>query len=244
MDLVEQVQTLECISNPVGGDLISTAKWIGVRVPELLARAGVQKEAFDLVMTSVDGYTDSVPVAKALEPTTLVAVGMNGDVLPLEHGFPARMLIPDIYGMKNVKWVTRLTLENYDYRGYWQDRGWSDIAVVVTNARIDTPVGAVKWSGGPVRVAGIAFAGARGIQQVEVSTDQGRTWNVATLGREVNPTTWRRWYFDWTPAAPGEARLMARAVDGKSVTQVSRPAEPYPSGATGYHLVVVRVEKA
>ena len=244
MDAIEQVQTLECVSNPVGGDLISTAKWTGVRMADLLARAGVRSEAYDLVMTSTDGYTDSIPIQKALEPTTLVVYGMNGDVLPVDHGYPARVLVPNIYGMKNVKWLVRLTVENYDYKGYWQERGWADPAVIVTNARIDVPARSVSWSGGPLRIAGIAHAGSRGISKVEVSADQGRTWNEAKLGREVNGFTWRRWYFDWTPAGPGEAKLMVRATDGLGVPQVSAPHDPFPAGATGYHLVSVRVVKA
>lgn len=243
LDAVEQVQTLECISNPVGGELISTAKWTGVRVADLLARAGVKADAFDLLMTSWDGYTDSIRLPKALEPTTLLAYGMNDDVLPVEHGYPARMLIPDIYGMKNVKWVSRLTLASFDVRGYWQERGWSDLAIVLTRSRIDVPTRVVRWSGGPVRIAGVAFAGARGIRTVEVSADQGRTWGEARLGREVNAFTWRRWYYDWTPAAAGEAKLMVRAVDGKGVPQVSLKRDPFPNGATGYHLVTVRVER-
>jgi DMSO/TMAO reductase YedYZ molybdopterin-dependent catalytic subunit len=245
MDAIEQVQTLECISNPVGGDLISTAKWTGVRLVDLIRRAGgIKQGAYDLVMTSVDAYSDSVPIAKALEPTTLLAYGMNDEVLPVDHGFPARMLIPDIYGMKNVKWVERISVVDFDYRGYWQDRGWSDVAVVVTNARIDVPQRTVKWSGGAVRTAGVAFAGSRAIQKVEVSLDQGRTWRDAVLGREVNPFTWRRWYYEWTPDAPGQVRLMVRAVDGKGVSQSSTPREPFPQGATGYHLVVVEIQKA
>jgi DMSO/TMAO reductase YedYZ molybdopterin-dependent catalytic subunit len=244
MDAVEQVQTLECISNPVGGELISTATWVGARMPDLLSRAGVRAEAYDLVMTSVDGYTDSIPIQKALEPTTLVAYAMNGDVLPVDHGYPARVLVPDIYGMKNVKWLARLTVENYDYKGYWQERGWADPAVIVTNSRIDVPQPTVAWSGGAVRIAGIAHAGSRGISRVEVSTDQGRSWNDAKLGRLINGFTWRRWYFDWTPAAAGDARLMVRATDGLGVPQVSAPRDPFPAGATGYHLVTVHVTKA
>src|SRR3989441_1187562 len=143
--------------------------------------------------------------------------------------------------IEQVQTLARITVETFDYHGYWQDRGWADPAVIVTNSRIDVPNLIVAWSGGPVRIAGIAHAGARGIVKVEVSTDQGRTWGDATLGREVNGFTWRRWYFSWTPAAAGEAKLMVRATDGKGVPQVSSPRDPFPAGATGYHVVSVRI---
>ncbi len=245
MDAVEQVETLVCISNPIGGDLISTAKWVGVRLRDLLERAKPKPGAFDLVGVSFDGYTDSIPLAKAMEPTTLVAYGMNDEVLPEAHGFPARLLIPDIYGMKNVKWLVNLQVVTADFRGYWEERGWSDVAVINTMSRIDVPLRrTVKWDGGPLRVGGIAFAGARDVAKVEVSLDGGKTWRDAKLGREVNNFTWRRWIFEWTPDGPGEATLVVRATDGRGVRQASVRREPYPDGATGYHLMPIKIERA
>src|SRR3989441_5050075 len=191
MDAIEQVQTLECISNPVGGDLISTAKWVGVRMADLLARAGVRAEAYKLVMTSQDGYTDSIPIQKALEPTTLVAYGMNGDVLPVDHGYPARVLVPDIYGMKNVKWLARITVENFDYHGYWQDRGWADPAVIVTNSRIDGPNPVVAGGGGSRRRARPAPPRARRRLQGAGGTPQRGPGGDATPRRGGDSVTSR-----------------------------------------------------
>lgn len=245
MDAYEQVQTLICISNPIGGDLVSTAKWRGVRVADLLRRARPRSGALDLVMTSHDGYTDSIPVAKALEPTTLVAYAMNDEPLPVDHGFPARVLIPDIYGMKNVKWLVDLKVVPDDFFGYWEERGWSDVAVIHTMSRIDVPVRhVIRWSGGPLRLGGLAFAGARDVARVEVSLDAGKTWREARLGRQVNDFTWRRWLFEWTPDGPGAATLAVRAIDGKGEVQDPRRREPFPTGATGYHLVPLRIERA
>ncbi|MGH2379423.1 MAG: molybdopterin-dependent oxidoreductase, partial [Candidatus Limnocylindria bacterium] len=179
---VERPHTLECISNEIGGDLTSTAIWAGVPMADLLARAAPLPGAFDVVMTSVDGYTDSVRIAKAQDPDTLVAYLMNGQTLPEQHGYPLRALIPGIYGMKNVKWLTRIDVVTGDFLGYWMERGWSDIATYNTHVRIDSPAGPVR-AGAAVQVAGIAFAGSRGIERVEVSTDGGETWADAELER-------------------------------------------------------------
>lgn len=244
LDAVEQVHTLECISNPTGGDLISTAVWTGVRMKDLLERAGVKDGAYDVVLTSIDGYTDSFPVAKAMEPGTLVVYLMNGETLPQDHGYPARVLVPNIYGMKNVKWLREIRVETYDVKGYWQEQGWSDRAIVNTGTRIDVPQSTVRWDGGAVTVAGIAFAGARGIQKVELSFDEGKTWQAATLEAPAGALTWRRWSLAWTPDGNGPRTLLARATDGKGDVETAVYREPYPDGATGYdqiRLQVVRV---
>ena len=168
LEAVEQLKTLECISNEVGGDLISTALWTGVPLRDLLARAQPKPATYDVKLTSVDGYTDSIRIEKAMEPDTIVAYLMNGVTIPQDHGYPARLLVPNIYGMKNVKWLKSIECVTFDYLGYWMERGWSDLAVVNTNTRIDTPSRAVKWDGtSKVLIAGIAFAGARGIAKVE-----------------------------------------------------------------------------
>ena len=243
LDAIEQVRTLECISNPVGGDLISTAVWTGVRMKDLLARAQPKANSYDVVLTSVDGYQDSFPIAKAMEPDTFLAYLMNGKTLPQEHGYPVRTLVPNIYGMKNVKWLTEIKVETFDFKGYWQEQGWDDTATVNTNTRIDVPGSTVRWSGGDVSIAGIAFAGARGIKKVEVSLDQGKTWMDATLETPAGPITWVRWVVRWTPTGPGSATLWARATDGRGDVQTPVLREPYPDGATGYDRVTLNVVK-
>ncbi len=244
LDAVEEVRTLECISNPVGGDLMSTAVWTGTRLKDLLDRAVLKPNSYDVVLTSVDGYSDSFPVAKAMEPDTLVAYLMNGKTVPQEHGYPARVLVPNIYGMKNVKWVREIRVETFDFKGYWQEQGWNDTAIVNTNTRIDVPGGTVRWNGSEVLLAGVAFAGSRGIRSVELSFDQGKTWATATLEAAPGPITWVRWIYRWTPAAAGTLNVWARATDGKGDTQTPVVREPYPDGSTGYDVLSVEVVRA
>jgi len=244
LDAIEEVRTLECISNPVGGELISTAVWTGVRMKDLLDRAGLKANSFKVVLTSVDGYKDSFPVAKAMEPDTFLAYLMNGKTLPQEHGFPVRVLVPNIYGMKNVKWLQQIKVETFDFKGYWQEQGWDDTAIVNTNTRIDVPGGrTVRWSGGEVIVAGVAFAGARGIKSVELSFDEGKSWQAATLEAAPGPLTWVRWAARWTPAGPGNRTVWARSTDGKGDVQTPVQRQPYPSGSTGYDTVALTVVK-
>jgi DMSO/TMAO reductase YedYZ molybdopterin-dependent catalytic subunit len=240
MEAVERPHTLECISNEIGGDLTSTALWSGVPMKDLLDRAGVKAGAYDAVLTSVDGYTDSIRIAKALDPDTLVAYLMNGYTVPQEHGFPARALIPGIYGMKNVKWLAKIEVVPFDFQGYWQERGWSDVATYNTHVRIDTPASGARLSGAAVTVAGIAFAGQRGIARVEVSGDGGATWSDAVLEPAVGRHTWRRWRFDWSPSS-GKHRLVARATDGDGTVQTSVARPPFPSGSTGLHTLDVTI---
>jgi DMSO/TMAO reductase YedYZ molybdopterin-dependent catalytic subunit len=241
LEAIEEVRTLECISNPVGGELISTAVWTGVRMKDLLDRATLKANSFKVVLTSVDGYSDSFPVAKAMEPDTFLAYLMNGTTLPQEHGFPVRVLVPNIYGMKNVKWLQQIKIETFDFKGYWQAQGWDDGAIVNTNTRIDVPGRTVRWSGGEVIVAGIAFAGARGIKLVELSFDDGKSWQAATLEAAPGPLTWVRWAAHWTPSGPGTRTVWARATDGKGDTQTPVQRQPYPSGATGYDSIALNV---
>jgi DMSO/TMAO reductase YedYZ molybdopterin-dependent catalytic subunit len=241
LDAIEQVHTLECISNTTGGELISTAVWTGVRMRDLLQRARPTAKAYDVMLTSVDGYTDSFPIAKAMEPETLLVYLMNGKTLPQDHGFPVRVLVPNIYGMKNVKWLRSIDVATYDVLGYWQEQGWSDGAIVNTGARIDIPARSLKWTGGEVTIAGIAFAGARGISRVELSFDSGRSWLPAKLEAAAGPLTWRRWSVQWTPPGTGSHTLQARATDGRGDTQTPVGRQPFPNGATGYHVLQVNV---
>lgn len=237
----EQWQTLLCISNAVGGDFMGNAVWTGVPLADLLARTGgVTPQARRVLFRAADGYADSVPLEAALDPAALLATTMNGEPLPNEHGAPARLLLPGVYGMKNVKWVTALDVVSDNVRGYWQQRGWSDAAVVKTTSRIDFPrrggVGAAETT----RIAGVAFAGNRGISRVEISDDGGQTWRAARLAPPKGPLTWVLWDAPWSPVA-GEYRLMVRATDGRGAIQPSETAPALPDGAAGYHQVNVRV---
>jgi DMSO/TMAO reductase YedYZ molybdopterin-dependent catalytic subunit len=234
MEAIERPHTLECISNEVGGDLISTAVWTGVPMADLLGRAAPKAGAYDVVLTSVDGYTDSIRIAKALQPDTLVAYLMNGFVLPEDHGYPARALIPGIYGMKNVKWLARLDVVTSDHLGYWMERGWSDVAAYNTHVRIDAPPVSTRPVDGKIVIAGIAFSGDRGISRVEVSTDGGATWTDAELEAAIGKQAWRRWRYVWTPPATARHRLVARATDGTGQTQTPVQRPPFPNGYTGY----------
>ena len=238
MPSTEQYVTLQCISNLVGGDLVGTAKWTGVPLAEVLERAGgAGPGAVRVVFHAVGGYSDSLPLAKALDKATVVAYGMNDRSLPRAHGFPARIIAPGIYGMKNVKWLERIEVVDYDYQGYWQrSDGWDNIAEIKTASRIDVPRELTALSG---VVAGLAWAGDRGIRGVEVSLDGGATWVPATLRRELARAAWRQWRLPLPAGAQGRRSLKVRAVDGRGDLQTARPAPPHPSGASGYHQVDV-----
>ena len=239
---VEQYTTLSCISNPIGGDLIGNALWKGIPLALLLDRAGLQDGVVDLRFEAADGYADSIPLAKALEPTTLLALEMNGEPLPPEHGFPARLIVPGIYGMKNVKWITRIEAVPYDYKGYWEVRGWSDTAIIQTLSRVDVPKDRGRLRQRRIEVAGIAFAGDRGVQAVQVSFDGGRSWEAAEVEPSPNAMTWVRWLKIWEPAGAGRYTLTARAYDGNGQVQEEADVPPLPEGATGYHRIQVSVE--
>jgi DMSO/TMAO reductase YedYZ molybdopterin-dependent catalytic subunit len=236
---VEQYATLMCISNEVGGDLISNGHWKGVRLKDLLTRAGIKPGAVEVILRAADGYSDSFPLKKGLEDGVHVVYEMNGKPLAKQHGAPARVIVPGIYGMKNVKWVTSIELAEYDYKGYWENRGWSDEAVYRTMSRIDAPQGAVK-AGQKTWIAGVAFAGDRGIRDVEVATDGGRTWQKAEVKPPLGPFTWVLWALPWTPPAPGSYALVARAIEKNGSVQTSEERPPLPDGASGWHRVTVR----
>jgi DMSO/TMAO reductase YedYZ molybdopterin-dependent catalytic subunit len=239
MPAVEQFQTLVCISNQVGGHLISNAKWTGIPMPDLLNRAGVRSGAVEVVSSSVDGFADSIPLATAMGRTTLVAVGMNDHVLPREHGYPARLLVPGYYGMKMPKWLGAIEVVDQPFQGFWEQRGWIKEAVVKTMSRIDTPQKG-QDVGTTVAIAGVAFAGDRGISRVEVSTDGGRTWSPALLKPALSAFTWRLWRYRFTaPNGARDVEIQVRAVDGTGAVQTGRVAPPEYSGSSGYHEVNV-----
>lgn len=237
---VTRPSTLMCVSNPVGGDLIGTSEWTGVRLADLLEMAGPQEGARELVLRAADNYSDSFPLDAARREGTLIAYLQNGEPLTSRHGFPARVLVPGIYGMKNVKWVQSIELMEDDYQGYWQTRGWSDEAVVKTMSRIDTDT-AARLGDGRVAVGGIAFAGLRGIAAVDVSLDDGATWRAAELEPAPNGLSWRRWAAVLTTDRD-RFDLRVRATDGEGTVQTEERARPLPDGADGHHRLQVRVE--
>lgn len=232
---VEQQATLACISNEVGGDLIGNAMWRGVRLKDLLAEAGLKQGIVDIVLRASDDYSDSISIERALSDQTLLVFEMNGEPLTSEHGFPVRLLVPGIYGMKNVKWITRIEAVDFDFKGYWQRRGWDDRAEYKTMSRIDSPYKATR---GEATVAGIAFAGDRGISKVEVSIDGGTKWEQAEIKPAASSISWVLWQRRVNPN-PGKHRLLVRATDGKGQTQTSQYAPPAPSGSSGYHSITL-----
>lgn len=242
MPAVEQVQTLECISNEVGGDLISTARWRGVRLRDLLLRAGgPSPTAVRVAFRCADGYSEAHPIDDALNPTTILAYEMNGDPLPKAHGFPLRLLVPGLYGMKNPKWITKIEVVNTDFQGYWEASGWSDEAVVKTMSKFSTD--APSYRVGEVALGGVAYGGDRGILEVEYSVDGGKTWQRGEVKPPLGPFTWVLWAALWTPTAVGEYTLKVRARDGKGVLQIARETRPLPDGASGYHSLRIRIVK-
>ncbi len=241
-----QYTTLECVSNTINGDLISNAKWTGVKLSDLLQDAGgAQQSASYVVFYSVDGYSVGIPLSKALMPDSMIAYSMNDQPLPVRHGFPLRGLIPGLYGMMSAKWVNRISLVDSTYQGFWQTRGWTNNAAVNTVAFIVSPQTGVELSlsknNGSIIVAGYAFAGNRGIQKVEVSFDQGKTWQAAELKPALSGDTWALWAYEWTPPSTGSYGIYARATDGSGSLQTSQATDNFPNGATGYAYINVGV---
>ena len=237
----KNITTLCCISNDLNGDLISTAEWTGVPLKELLADAVPQSGVVDLKLSAADGYEESFPIAIAQDPAVLLVVGMNGQPLPSDHGFPARLIVPPIYGMKNVKWLQKIEAVGEDFQGYWEERGWSDYAHYQIWGRFDTPGLGEEVKAGSVTVAGLASAGDRGIQRVEVSLDDGKTWADAVLEPSLNPPfTWVRWLYQFD-AQPGVYKGVMRATDGTGKVMQSTIRSPLPDGATGWPTRDVRV---
>jgi DMSO/TMAO reductase YedYZ molybdopterin-dependent catalytic subunit len=253
MPSVEQYNTLQCISNNVGGDLISNAKWRGVRLQDMLRLAAVSQSAVYVVFKCYDGYDVGIPIERALQAGTILAYQMNDAPLPPEHGFPIRAIVPGLYGQHNAKWITAIEVVGEVYQGFWQRRGWANDATYNTVSTIVIPGSSPLRSRfilpstdnavqeGVIPVAGIAFSGDRGIAKVEVSTDGGNTWQQASLKDPLSNYTWVLWKLDWNPTSTGSYRLVVRATDGEGNIQISTISGPFPSGATGYHVVDVDV---
>lgn len=241
LPLFEQYVTLSCVSNEVGGKLVGNAKWTGVRLREVLDLAGVQPSATQLVGRSVDGWTAGMPTAWVMDPARepMIALKMNDEPLPPAHGYPARLIVPGLYGyVSATKWLAELeltTLESFD--GYWVPLGWAKKAPILTQSRIDTPGGG-RVAAGPVPVAGIAWAPDRGVARVEVAVDG--VWQDARLSAPISDATWVQWVYDWA-ATPGQHVVQVRATDGKGETQTELRSPPAPDGARGWHTITIEV---
>ena len=240
-----QETTLMCISNGLGAGLMSNALWRGVPLRTLLHAAGPLPEAAKVRLHGVDNYSDTFPLTKALDPTTLIAFEMNGERLPHRHGFPARVVVPGYFGEKNVKWLTRIEVTGADAEGFYEKQGWGPDFKIPTRARIDQPN---EWAyfnladvseGIPLK--GVAFAGDRGVSKVEVTLDGGQTWTEARIDYPGTKLTWVLWSFPWKPARAGEFRLSVRATDSSGVLQREEPERGQFSGTTGFHQITVYV---
>ena len=241
--LIERWVTLCCVSNYVGGDLISNALFLGARLADILREAGVHPDSDQLVMSSPDGMTIGAPTAVVMDGRdAMIAVGMNGAPLPVEHGFPARIVVPGLYGYVSAcKWVVDIEATTYDARqAYWVQGGWAAKTDIKLQSRIDTPrSGASVAAGRPVAVAGVAWDQHVGVSTVELQVNDG-PWQPARLATVPSTDTWRQWVVAWTPPAPGSYRLRVRATDASGNVQTDRVSDVYPSGATGLHAITVR----
>lgn len=251
---LEEYATLECVSNKVGGDLISTALWKGVSLKSVLEMAQVRPEATYVVFRCFDGYDVGIPLEKGLEETTLLAYEMNRATLPTNHGFPLRAIVPGIYGMMNAKWVTEIELVDTVYEGFWQRKGWSNEAKYKIHSTIVAPGNALSnrfgslgapttvTLGNKVPIAGIAFAGNEGISKVEVSMDGGNSWQEAKMKDPISINSWVLWYMEWNPVSEGKHAMSVRATDGTGKIQPVGFHEPFPDGSSGYHMIEVTVQ--
>jgi DMSO/TMAO reductase YedYZ molybdopterin-dependent catalytic subunit len=256
MSSITEYATLECISDEISGDLISTALWRGVRLKSILEEAGIMPEAIFIVFRCYDGYDVGIPLEKGLLEGTILAYEMNGAALPNEHGFPLRVIVPGLYGMMNAKWITEIELVDKVYEGFWQRKGWTNSAKYKTHSKIVFPGDALATRfeklasissstamsvGTKSPIVGIAFAGDRGISKVEVSTDGGNTWQPATIKDPISSNSWVLWALDWIPKNKGDYDIVVRATDKTGNVQTPEFADNFPSGSTGYHIVKITV---
>jgi len=243
---VEQETTLMCISNGLDAGLMSNAVWKGITLRDLIDPSGPMAEAKRIRLFGVDNYTDTIPIEKALDPTTILAWAMNGVDLPDRHGYPLRAIVPGYFGEKHVKWLTRIELATNEAKGFYETQGWGPDFTTPTRSRIDAPDHESRYSlgqlgGAPIEVKGVAFGGDRGISRVEISDDDGETWTEANIHYAGTKLTWALWSYDWRPDAADDYTLVVRATDGEGeVQEFEEDRSPY-SGATGFHKIMVRV---
>ncbi|MBT2552031.1 molybdopterin-dependent oxidoreductase [Arthrobacter sp. ISL-5] len=242
-ELIESHVTLTCVSNPVGGNLAGNAKWLGLPIREVLKRARPKDGADMVLSTSIDGFSASTPLEVLQDDRdAMLAIGMNGEPLPLEHGYPVRMVVPGLYGFVSAtKWVVDLEVTRFaDSKAYWTQRGWSERGPIKTMARVEVPKSFAVVPAGRVAIGGTAWAQTRGITKVEVQID-GADWAPAVLSEEASVVTWQQWSFDWD-AKPGSHYIKVRATDGTGEVQTEKRADPVPDGASGWQSVMVTVE--
>ena len=251
MSTIESDVTLSCVSNPVGGGLVSNGRWTGVLLSDVLKEAGVSRENItraseQLVGRSVDGFTAGFRTDIALDGRhALVAFGLNGSELPIKHGYPVRLVVPGLYGyVSATKWLSEIELTSWNFDAYWIQRSWTKEGPVKIQSRIDTVNGGANVQAGTVPIGGVAWAPHTGIDGVEVSTDNGQTWNEARLASQLHPDTWRQYVYDWD-ATPGSHTLQVRATDGEGKLQTPEEQPAHGGGgldgASGYHTIDVTV---
>ena len=238
---VEKTVTLECIDNEVGGDLISTALWKGVSLRSLIEEAQPRPTVEDVVMVGADQYSDSITLDRAMHYDVFLAYQMNGVPLAKEHGFPIRAVVPGLYGIKNVKWIVRIELVNEDYKGYWQQKGWTDEATIKVTSRIDAP-GPYNTIKGGYTFRGLAFTGGNGIREVELSLDGGNSWTPAALEPPPSPYSWVFWKYEWKNPKPGTYQVLVKASDQIGRSQTAFVARAFPDGTSGLFSLVTFVE--
>jgi hypothetical protein len=219
--------------------------WRGISLKKLLQDIGADEDtARDVIFRASDGYSDSIPFARAMEDDVMLAYLMNGEKLPKDHGFPVRLIVPGLYGIKNVKWITEIEVYNGDYLGYWQQKGWTDDGTIHIFSRIDSPGHYQSLQGPQQRLRGIAYGGPESISEVQLSFDQEKTWVSAEIEPPLSPLTWVIWNYDWSPPKPGKHMVSVRAIDTKGKIQTSEITRPQPAGATGLHSIVLDVLNA
>lgn len=241
----DQAVTLMCIDTLPGGSSLGNAMWRGISLKNLLQDIGADEDtARDVIFRAADGYSDSIPFARAMEDDVMLAYLMNGEKLPKDHGFPVRLIVPGLYGIKNVKWITEIEVYNGDYLGYWQQKGWTDDGTIHIFSRIDSPGHYQSLQGSQQRLRGIAYGGPESISEVQLSFDQEKTWVSAEIEPPLSPLTWVIWNYDWSPPKPGKHMVSVRAIDTKGKIQTSEITRPQPAGATGLHSIVLDVLNA
>jgi DMSO/TMAO reductase YedYZ molybdopterin-dependent catalytic subunit len=237
--------TMECISNNVGGGLMSTGSFTGVKLTDLLAMASPRANGTWAAFKARDGYAESLPLTLIQgAPELLVAYDLDGAPLPEAHGYPARILLPGHYGMKGPKWLDSIDLVDHESGGYWEMQGWDHNAVIKTTARFDVPRDGDIVKLGTISLSGVAFAGTRGVSKVEYSTDGGRSWTAAEFKAPLSPLTWVLWSATWTPGGEGSYQLQVRSSDAAGAVQDAKAAASYPGGASGYHTIQINVAKS